>query len=92
MKKNIIYEARLNRNIKKFSYGSNRLYKKGTIIWSCPEKTFKKLTKSNIDDHTGLCICEGHGSYQYFDLEKDIEFFKVETVVRKKESLVKLKN
>ena len=90
MKKTVKYEARLNRNIKRTPYGVNRTYKRGTVICDFTEKQFLKLTKANISKQTDLSICEGHGVYEYFDLENDIEFFRVEIVVTKKEKLVKL--
>jgi hypothetical protein len=84
------YEARLNRNISRNNYGKTT-YKKGTLIWICTEKQFEKLTSKNIHNYTDFCICEGHGVYEYFDLEKDIEFVKVEIITKKKEKVVKLK-
>lgn len=85
------YEARLNRNITRKPYGLKTIYKKGTVIWSCTDKKFAKLTKKNIENETHLCICEGQGVYEYFDLEKDIEFVKVDVIVTKKEKVVKIK-
>ncbi len=91
MKFKVHYEARLNRNITRSVYGRKKVYKKGTVIWDCSDSKFQKLTKDNIDNETSLAICEGHGVYEYFDLEKDIEFFRVETIVKRKEKVVKLK-
>ena len=91
MKKKIHYEFRLNRNISRSLY-QRKTYKKGTIIWDCTEIQFKKLKSINIKNFTDLSICEGHGVYEYFDLKKDIEIIKVETIVTKKENIVKLKN
>lgn len=85
------YEARLNRNISRTPYGSRTNFKKGTVIWDCTEKQFAKLTASNIGNQTNLSICTGHGVYEYFDLEKDIEFVRVETITKIKEKIVKLK-
>ena len=91
MKTEIYYEARLNRNIRRTPYGRRTNYKKGTVIWDCSEKQFSKLRAENIHKLTNLSICEGHGVYEYFDLEKDIEFVKVTKVVTTKEKIVKLK-
>jgi hypothetical protein len=90
-KKKVYYEARLNRNISRSSYGGKKIYKKGTVIWDCTEKQFEKTTAKNIDNYTSLCICEGHGVYEYFDLEIDIEFVRVEKITTTKEKVVKLK-
>ena len=91
MKSKIHYEARLNRNISRSPYGVRTNYKKGTVIWECTEKQFEKLTSNNIHEQTSLSICEGHGVYEYFNLEKDIEFVKIEILTTKKEIIVKLK-
>ncbi len=81
------YEARLNRNI---SIGGTK-YKKGTVVFMCPDRTFEKLTTENIHKITSFSICEGYGRYEYFDLKKDIEFFKVEIIITQKEIPIKLK-
>lgn len=93
MEKNkVYYEARLNRNITRITaYNIKRTYKKGTVIDTFSEKLFNMLTVKNISNQTNLSICEGHGVYEYFDLEKDIEFMKVTTTVSIRESIVKLK-
>lgn len=88
--KTITYEARLNKRKVGFSYGTNTYYKKGLLIEKFSEKTFNKLTLKNIDDYTDLCICEGHGVYEYFDL-KDIDFIKVTKIITYIETKVKLK-
>ncbi len=90
MKNKVIYEARLNRNINRTSYGKRIVYKKGSVIFDCNEKQFNKITADNIHMQTSLGICEGHGIYEYFDLEKDIEFVRVESKIVKKEKIVKL--
>lgn len=90
MKSTVYYEARLKKNIKRTPYGVSTVYKKGTVVWDCSEKQFQKLTADNIHHQTSLGICEGHGVYEYFDLE-DIEFFRVEKIVRLKERVVKFK-
>ena len=91
MKNTVKIEARLNRNITRSVYGNNKVYKKGTVIWDCTEAMFSKLTETSISNHTDLCICEGHGVYEYFDLETDIEFIRVEVVQQQIEKLVTLK-
>lgn len=91
MKPKTHYEARLNRNISRRQYGSRTNYKKETVIWDCTEKEFEKLTSENIHKQTSLSIVVGHGYSEYFDLEKDIEFVKVQTVITTKETVVKLK-
>ena len=92
MKKSEIYfEARLNRNITRRPYGRKTIYKKGKVVYDCSDKQFSKLTASNIHKRTDLCLCEGHGVYEYFDLDKDIEFVKVEITTITKEKIVKLK-
>jgi len=91
MKSIVTYEARLSRDIKRTPYGIKRVYKKGKVIWECSEKTFLKLTKKSLSSKTDLAICEGMGVYEYFYLETDIEFFRVETITTKKEKRVKLK-
>lgn len=87
------YEARLNRTITRYPYNKKTIYLKGTVIWDCGEKTFNKITKDNLHMHTSLGICEGYGVYEYFDLDKDIEFVKIttRTVKTTKEKTVKLK-
>lgn len=90
MKIKIHYEARLNRNITRTLY-NKKVYKKGTVVCDFTESTFKKLTAKNIDRYTDLGICEGHGTNEYFDLETDIEFFKVEKIIKIKQTKVKLK-
>lgn len=90
MKNKVYYEARLNRNISRTPYGVKTVYKKGTVIDKFSEKTFNKLTVKNIDNQTDLSICEGMGVYEYFDLEKDIEFFKVTTITEVREYIVEL--
>lgn len=90
MKPKTHYEARLKRNITRKVYGSRKTYKKGTVIWNCTEKQFEKLTSNNIRDQTNLSVCEGHGYYEYFDLEKDIEFVKVQIITNVRESIVQL--
>lgn len=91
MNTKVHYEARLNRNISRSPYGVRINYKKGTVVWDCTKKQFEKLTAENINNQTSLFLCEGHGVYEYFDLEKDIEFVKVQTVITTKETVVKLK-
>jgi len=88
---NVRYEARLNRNIERTPYGVKMVYKKGTVIYTCDEKTFKTLTKKNLCQRTSLASCEGHGVYEYFDLD-DIRFVKVTTVKKTTEKTVKLKD
>jgi len=90
-KTKIHYEARLKRNIKREPYNRTVVYKKGLVLWDCSEKLFAKLTKDNIHKWVDFCVCEGHGVYEYFDLEKDIQFFKVETTTKVTEKPVKLK-
>jgi len=92
MAKKINYEARLKRNVSRISFGKKTIYKKGTLIWSFPEKIFNKITAKNISRYTSLSICEGHGIFKYFNLDKDIEFVKIEVVTSKKEKIVKLKS
>ncbi len=90
-KSKIHYEARLNSNKSRMSYGKRINYKKGTVISTYTETQFKKITVENIDKYDSLSICTGFGSYEYFDLEKDIEFVKVETKIVTKIKTVKLK-
>lgn len=95
VKKNITvkYEARLNRNIKRNVYGGNKVYKKGKVIWSCSERLFKQFkNKEHMEDYFDTSICEGHGVYEYFDLQKDIEFVAVkkETIVKTSQKPIKL--
>lgn len=95
-KETIIYEARLNKNISRTQYNVKTIYKKGTIIWFCNKKIFKKLNKRNIYQYTGLYIIgrNSFGVYEYFNLEEDIVFVKVKTTIVKteKETVVFLKD
>ncbi len=84
------YEARLNRNISR-TYYTRTTYKKGTLIAIFEQEQFEKLTLKNIGNYFHPQITMGHGSAEYFDIEKDIEFFKVETVKTKNETPVKIK-
>lgn len=90
MQNKIHYEARLNRNIIR-TYYTRTTYKKGTLIATFSEKQFQKFTLKNIDNHFHPQITIGHGAAEYFDVEKDIDFFKVVTVIKTKEKVVKLK-
>jgi hypothetical protein len=89
----IKYVARLKREITRTPYFVKTIYKSGTVICEFTEKQFVKLTSKNIYRYNSLSICEGHGVYEYFDLETDIEFVKITTTTttNKKEVLVKLK-
>lgn len=91
-KNKIHFEARLKRAILRTPYGMRKIYKKGTLIVEFSEKQFKSITSENIHKYTDLCLCEGHGVYEYFDLEKDIEFVQVEIITTKKVTSVKLKS
>ncbi len=84
------YEARLNKSIKRTLYTSTT-YKKGTLIAKFTQKEFEKFTKKNISNYFSPQITLGHGSAEYFDVEKDIDFVKVVTVTTTKETIVKLK-
>lgn len=90
MKNKVHYEARLNRNISR-TYYTKKTYKKGTLIATFSATEFGKLTLKNIDNYFHPQITLGHGASEYFDVEKDIDFVKVETVVKTKEKIVKLK-
>ncbi len=84
------YEARLNKSIKRTLY-TPTTYKKGTLISKFTQKEFEKFTKKNISNYFSPQITLGHGSAEYFDVEKDIVFVKVTTVTTTKENIVKLK-
>lgn len=87
----IRFEARLKKNINRTTaYGVNKTYKKGTVLWFCSERIFKKLTSKNIGNYVDFNICEGHGVYEYFSLS-DIQFFKVQKVTTTKEYKAKIK-
>lgn len=81
--KKIQYEARLNKAIIRRQY---RFFKKGEVIFKLSEKEFKKLTPKNMHKYTNITIVIGHGVNEYFELENDISFFKVEIIVAKKET------
>lgn len=87
---NIHYEAKLNKNIKR-KYYSWTTYKKGTLICKFTEKQFEKFTLKNIDNYFSPQITLGHGAAEYFDVETDIEFFKITTCTKTKKQIVKLK-
>jgi hypothetical protein len=89
MKKTILYQARLKRNITRYPYGTKKTYKKGTMIDEFTEKIFLSMTSNNYTKHTSLCICEGFNVYEYFDLE-DIEFVKITTTIKITTKIVKL--
>lgn len=89
MKEKIHYEARLNRNIRRKLY-SWTTYKKGTLIAKFEQKQFEKFTLKNIGNYFSPQITIGHGSAEYFDVEKDIDFVKVITYTKTKEKIVKL--
>lgn len=89
MKNKIHYEARLNRNISR-TYYTKTTYKKGTLIASFSESQFLKFTLKNIDNYFHPQIVLGHGAAEYFDVEKDIDFVRIETVTKTKEKVVKL--
>lgn len=87
---NIKYEVRLKKNIKRIVHGSLTTYKKGTLIDTFSQPLWKKLNSKNFNDFSSLCICEGHGVYEYFSME-DVDFFRVssKTIKTKKKVILK---
>lgn len=91
MSDKIHYEARLNRNIRRNPYGVWKTYKKGTVVEKFSKSEFEKMTEKNVDNYFTPCICEGHGVYEYFDMEKDIDFVKIETITETREVKMNLR-
>lgn len=90
MNEKIHYEARLNKNIRR-EYYTWTTYKKGTLISRFGQKEFEKFTIKNIDNYFSPQITLGHGAAEYFDVEEDIDFFKVITYTKSKKTKIKLK-